>query len=244
VTGAFLLPEEVASTIKSIKKDARIFYSLYPNPLPTTSVVTPHPILGLKECALIPCFESNLMTFIENKLPQSLPPSLSIPIALKLAKDLARLHAMGRCHLDIKPENICLSSDGEPFFVDFEFSSKFGKQRPTKGSLGWVAPEIIDCSGMMNTDPSADLWSFGLTLLAMTNMIFCRNLLISHQMRTERIPEWRSHFYNTYKEIQSSLQDSSHPLAPIILDLIDIVPWDRIPAAEAAQRISSLQRKV
>jgi predicted Ser/Thr protein kinase len=62
--------------------------------------------------------------------------------ALPLAKALARVHAAGWVHHDVKPANILLRDPGAPLLTDFGTARREGEPSPP-GSLGYVSPERL-----------------------------------------------------------------------------------------------------
>jgi eukaryotic-like serine/threonine-protein kinase len=62
--------------------------------------------------------------------------------ALPLARALARVHAAGWVHHDVKPANILLHASGQPLLTDFGIARREGEPSPA-GSLGYVSPERL-----------------------------------------------------------------------------------------------------
>ena len=78
-------------------------------------------------------------------------------------------HNRGVCHRDLKPENLLLTSDGRIKLADFGMSNLLtpGSLLETScGSPQYCAPEVI--RGDPYEGKSADIWSLGVVLFAMT----------------------------------------------------------------------------
>ena len=76
---------------------------------------------------------------------------------LPLAETLARTHAAGWVHLDVKPANVLLDSAGRPLLADFGIARRAGEVSPA-GSFGYVAPERLAGGAAAFTD---DVFGFG-----------------------------------------------------------------------------------
>jgi serine/threonine-protein kinase len=77
--------------------------------------------------------------------------------ARPLARALARLHASGVVHADVKPANVLLRDLGDPLLGDFGIARPFGAPGEG-GSAGYVSPERL--AGRAS-DPRDDVYGYG-----------------------------------------------------------------------------------
>lgn len=77
-----------------------------------------------------------------------------------LADALARVHAAGWVHHDVKPSNVLLSETNAAILTDFGIARRAGEPSPA-GSLGYVSPERL--AGRAS-DPRDDVYGFGRVL--------------------------------------------------------------------------------
>jgi eukaryotic-like serine/threonine-protein kinase len=80
--------------------------------------------------------------------------------ALPLALALARVHAHGWVHHDVKPANVLLARSGASILTDFGIARRVGEPSPA-GSLGYLSPERM--AGRAS-DPRDDVYGFGRVL--------------------------------------------------------------------------------
>jgi serine/threonine-protein kinase len=80
--------------------------------------------------------------------------------ARPLARALARVHAAGIAHADVKPANVLLRQLTEPVLGDFGIAKPFG-EAADGGSPGYVSPERL--AGRAS-DPRDDIYGFGRVL--------------------------------------------------------------------------------
>ena len=91
-----------------------------------------------------------------------------VDIGIKLAGALDAAHKKGVLHRDIKPDNVLISSYGEPKLADFSIARVHGAQQTQTGLVSatpaHAAPEIL--RGDPPTE-QADVYSLGSTLLTL-----------------------------------------------------------------------------
>lgn len=80
--------------------------------------------------------------------------------ALPLAGALARVHAAGWVHHDVKPANVISSRTNAAILTDFGTARRAGEPSPP-GSLGYVSPERMKGRA---SDPRDDVYGFGRVL--------------------------------------------------------------------------------
>lgn len=80
--------------------------------------------------------------------------------AVSLATALARVHAAGWVHHDVKPANVLIAATGEAILTDFGTARRTGEPSPP-GSLGYVSPERMQGRA---SDPRDDVYGFGRVL--------------------------------------------------------------------------------
>ncbi len=96
-------------------------------------------------------------------------PDRATGVIQSVGRAVAHAHALGVIHRDIKPQNILIGSDEIPRLADFGLA-KLPSQPMTvagygMGTLGFAAPE--QCKNAKGVDGRADVYSLGMTLLAM-----------------------------------------------------------------------------
>ncbi|KAF5269227.1 hypothetical protein FQR65_LT02528 [Abscondita terminalis] len=97
-------------------------------------------------------------------------------ILKEVVKALNYLHENNVMHRDIKGSNVLLTSDGDVKLVDFGLchvlKSPLGKTYSCLGSPDWMAPEVINMHGNLESngyDSRADVWSLGILALELAN---------------------------------------------------------------------------
>jgi tRNA A-37 threonylcarbamoyl transferase component Bud32 len=97
-----------------------------------------------------------------------LPARRAAEMGVMLLGALARAHAAGVVHRDVKPGNVLLTRDGRAVLTDFGIAAVDGDPALTQtgmvvGTPGFCAPERIRGAP---ASPASDLWSLGATLYA------------------------------------------------------------------------------
>ena len=90
---------------------------------------------------------------------------------LQILKGLTYLHANKIVHCDLKGANVLVDSDGKVKLSDFGcsklFENSFSQSEFSsviRGSLAWMAPEILMNKGIHR---KADIWSLGCLIIEM-----------------------------------------------------------------------------
>ncbi len=79
-----------------------------------------------------------------------------------VAAGLAHVHAQGWVHMDVKPQNVLVCTDGRAVLADFGCAMPAGRRTDVvECTLQYVAPEVI-MGGAVST--LGDVWAMGLTL--------------------------------------------------------------------------------
>jgi serine/threonine-protein kinase len=74
-----------------------------------------------------------------------------------LAQALARVHAGGFVHNDVKPANVLFLAPELPVLADFGIARRIGEPAP-RGSMGYMSPERL---AGRPSDPRDDIYGFG-----------------------------------------------------------------------------------
>jgi eukaryotic-like serine/threonine-protein kinase len=98
-----------------------------------------------------------------------LPVEEAVDIAVQTARGLAKAHAHGIVHRDVKPGNLFVTRDGVVKILDFGIAKLTGETGPTRlgtllGTPFYMAPEQTRGEPV---DARADVWSLGVVLYEM-----------------------------------------------------------------------------
>ncbi|HEY3496142.1 MAG TPA: protein kinase [Polyangiaceae bacterium] len=155
-----------------------------------------------------------------------LPIERTVPIAIQIARALARAHDLEVIHRDLKPENVFLAEfDTQKDFVkllDFGIARSMQDTRLTGagevfGTPQYMAPERITS---IDAGPSADLYALGVMLYEM----------LSGQLPFEA-NDVATFFVKHLKEVPASLRSKDRsmpePLDRLVRDMLAKDPKDR-----------------
>ena len=158
-----IFPLDVSHSRSAFEAESRMSVLLNGNPF----CVTIHKayISNNKGYIVMDLFSGDLMD-IQDSLEYN--ESKSCKLFYKICNAVRLLHAKRVVHLDIKPDNILVDDDGEPFLADFGSSNVIplgGRYTKPVGTDEFAAPEVL--SGEAYSPFPADLWSLGVLLYTM-----------------------------------------------------------------------------
>ena len=106
----------------------------------------------------------DLGVYIQERGPLSEPQA--VVWFTKLAEALDEGHRKGLIHRDIKPNNILISQEGEPYLTDFGIARRISAMDKTGTGLGTGTIEYMSLEQLRNSrsESSQDIYSFGATL--------------------------------------------------------------------------------
>ena len=81
----------------------------------------------------------------------------------RAARVVAALHETGWVHGDLKPGNLLVGLDGEPWLLDLGCAARIGEPLSTSGSPAYAAPERLR-EAMPRAEPAIDVWALGAAL--------------------------------------------------------------------------------
>lgn len=129
----------------------------------------------------------DLMDYLIHNEPHFIPEREARSVTAQILDTLLYLHARGITHRDLKPENILITSAGTIKITDFglakmvaigdmptHLGAKETMLRTFCGTLGYLAPEVLDSKDGAGPeeskdgyDSSVDLWSVGCIVYTM-----------------------------------------------------------------------------
>jgi non-specific serine/threonine protein kinase len=108
-------------------------------------------------------------TLSEHVREHALPVKTILDLTIQIADGLAKAHAAGVVHRDLKPDNILVDADGRPRILDFGLAklagvTKITQESSTLGTIYYMSPEQTRGG---DVDHRADLFSLGTLLYEM-----------------------------------------------------------------------------
>ena len=99
---------------------------------------------------------------------QAMTPAEAAEMVRRLAEALNTAHQQRLVHLDLKPDNVLLTPEGDPKIADFGLAGAIEDDNTVLrdwvgGTPGYMAPEQID-AGSQPIGPAADIFALGATL--------------------------------------------------------------------------------
>ena len=103
-----------------------------------------------------------------------LPEAEALPLIAKIGEALSYMHDRKMMHLDLKPNNIMLKSDGTPVIIDFGLSKQYDTSGEPEssttiglGTPGYAPIEQANQTSGRTFQPTIDIYALGATLYKM-----------------------------------------------------------------------------
>lgn len=161
---------------------------------------------------------------ISDRGAMALPEVLAI--SSKLSSALAVAHGRGVLHRDIKPGNILMDDDGEPFLADFGLARLIGEQGLTQqgvfvGTPHYASPEQVTLDPL---DERSDIYALGLVIFEMATG--------RKAFEAETVPEVLAMQKSSPPPDPATFEpEISGELSALILRCLAKDPADRVPSA-------------
>jgi serine/threonine protein kinase len=121
-----------------------------------------------------------------------LPDDKAVEVAQQLCAGLAAAHGSGVLHRDLKPANVMIDGKGRARITDFGLAipaSEANRKSGTAGTLGYLAPELLDGGA---PSVQSDLYALGLVLYELftgKKAFDASSLAELHRRQTETTPK-------------------------------------------------------
>ena len=163
-------------TIANTRSNEHILSAVYGHTVRSFEYRTTEPMLDAvqrKIISIMPDFGYNLKEWVANNPGATYLEKLNI--ARKIAISLAKLHASGWVHHDMKSVNIMIQHDGNVQLVDFDSARQIGALTGDEHTVFYTAPElqqyyfkkedVLFYPDKMVADPRYDLYGLGVSLI-------------------------------------------------------------------------------
>lgn len=172
------------------------------------------------------------MELVENSHPithigQDQPLSVQGNLLIQMLQALAYLHRRGVIHRDLKPGNVLVANQEFVKVLDFGLSIKQGQETSMEGTIGYIAPEILNGQ---SASIASDLYAVG---------------VIAYEMFTGQLPIIHGDLNQMRELILTAEPDLDRPTIPASVQeflkiLLSKDPQDRY--ASATEALSALSQ--
>ncbi|CDJ37300.1 Rhoptry kinase family protein ROP30, putative [Eimeria tenella] len=173
---------------------------------------------------------------------ERLPVEARVQVCLQVLETVARLHATGWCHADIKPENFLISKSGKVHLADFGMAGEAGDRRKCTEKITplFMDPSHAECfvrKGETNISHKYDAWSAGLTCY-----VLMTNGRLPFRIRTGRgMEEYLAMLDTTHTARSLTLQHPSHALREVGVPAVWAAAVSELLNRDRAKRPTPLQ---
>ena len=166
----------------------------------------------------------------------------SLLIALRLANVLKNVHAKLVAHLDLKPANILVRSDGSVVLIDFGIGRLYGEKPLNEGSIegtiSYIAPEIVE--GESKNPLKADVFAFGLIMEEMVTGSLCGD----EDKTVAQLIMGRLTKRFEYKYAPIFRDDRYVPLLSLLEDMYNLDEKERVHMGDVTERLESFYNRI
>ena len=173
----------------------------------------------------------------DDDLLELLPEDQLRVLGRKMLKQLDKIHNVGICHRDIKPDNILINNRGDIKLADFGLAvlNEDAIDNPESavfsgrsGTPKFMPPEVLDSS---TQNLKGDVWSMGITLAKMITGFEPDFLMMANNGR------WSFNYdaYHRYCDLLTDTLGLSDGAKDLLLNMLQIDPAKRFSAKQAME---------
>ncbi|AIL13725.1 hypothetical protein IM40_09950 (plasmid) [Candidatus Paracaedimonas acanthamoebae] len=200
-------------------------------------------------------FQDKLALLPNNKLKDQ----LLTHFALSLLTGLKNMHDDGISHLDVKPTNVLVHTDGTVYVSDFGCALQKDKMKGGLGDFAYFSPDrMAYCRSAMASrghefeatetatlfsGKAADAFAAGITLLEITNNEYPLGLEkgVIEMMNVRDSDYFEEHLEDAYEKMEKNFKNLT--IFPVIKGLLESKPRKRFTTLKAQEELLKLKPK-